>query len=274
MVDMYKAQNNKIISFANYYVGKNIRNKKQLINNKNYKKLLYSGSISIDRGLLNMIKMMEFLPDDYQLNIAGQVSEFHKNKIPKKLEKRIILHGYLNQKDLRNLYINCGIGLIMFNNVGQYFMSYSLKLFEYINFGMFIILPNFWEWAKFNDIYKVGINLDVSSPKLCADKIIEMNLSILKNNSMHNLKISKNFDWKCEIKNSLTFTMIFIRRIMSLSSFKNVFVLSPHTDDGELGAGATIAKLNQLGANIYYFAFSTAEKSVPKISIKIFLRQK
>ena len=51
---------------------------------------------------------------------------------------------------------------------------------------------------------------------------------------------------------------------MSLKCFKNVFVLSPHTDDGELGAGGTISKLNELGANIYYFAFSTAEKSVPK----------
>ena len=51
---------------------------------------------------------------------------------------------------------------------------------------------------------------------------------------------------------------------MSLKSFKNVFILSPHTDDGELGAGGTISKLNQLGANIFYFAFSTAEKSVPK----------
>ena len=51
---------------------------------------------------------------------------------------------------------------------------------------------------------------------------------------------------------------------MSLSSFKNVFVLSPHTDDGELGAGGTISKLKEFGANIFYFAFSTAEKSVPK----------
>tara|TARA_Y100000389_G_scaffold118035_1_gene115191 strand:+ start:3578 stop:4213 length:636 start_codon:yes stop_codon:yes gene_type:complete len=49
-----------------------------------------------------------------------------------------------------------------------------------------------------------------------------------------------------------------------LSKFKNVYVLSPHTDDGELGAGGTISKLIDLGANVYYFAFSTAEKSVPK----------
>jgi len=51
---------------------------------------------------------------------------------------------------------------------------------------------------------------------------------------------------------------------MRLKQFKNVFVLAPHTDDGELGAGATISKLIENGANIYYFAFSTAEQSVPE----------
>mgnify|MGYP000456925223 CR=1 FL=1 len=47
-----------------------------------------------------------------------------------------------------------------------------------------------------------------------------------------------------------------------LSKFKNVFVLAPHTDDGELGAGGTIAKLIESGANVFYFAFSTAEESL------------
>ncbi len=49
-----------------------------------------------------------------------------------------------------------------------------------------------------------------------------------------------------------------------LSKFKNVYVLAPHTDDGELGAGGTISKLVESGANVYYFAFSTAEQSVPE----------
>ncbi len=48
-----------------------------------------------------------------------------------------------------------------------------------------------------------------------------------------------------------------------LKKFKNVYVLAPHTDDGELGAGGTISKLIELGANVFYFAFSTAETSVP-----------
>ena len=49
-----------------------------------------------------------------------------------------------------------------------------------------------------------------------------------------------------------------------ISSFKNVLVLAPHTDDGELGAGATISKLVENGAKVTYVAFSIAEESVPE----------
>jgi N-acetylglucosamine malate deacetylase 1 len=48
-----------------------------------------------------------------------------------------------------------------------------------------------------------------------------------------------------------------------LNQFKKILVLSPHTDDGELGAGGTIARLCELGADVHYAAFSTAETSVP-----------
>lgn len=45
---------------------------------------------------------------------------------------------------------------------------------------------------------------------------------------------------------------------------KKVVVLAPHTDDGELGCGATIAKILEEGAIVYYVALSTAEQSVPE----------
>src|SRR5690554_5236495 len=48
-----------------------------------------------------------------------------------------------------------------------------------------------------------------------------------------------------------------------LDSCRNVLVLAPHTDDGELGAGAFIAKLIEDGVKVTYVAFSTAEESVP-----------
>jgi len=43
---------------------------------------------------------------------------------------------------------------------------------------------------------------------------------------------------------------------------KTILVLAPHTDDGELGCGGTIAKLTQEGNQVIYVAFSAAESSV------------
>jgi len=43
-----------------------------------------------------------------------------------------------------------------------------------------------------------------------------------------------------------------------------VLVLSPHTDDAELGAGGSIIKLLEEGNEIFWIVFSTAEDSLPQ----------
>jgi LmbE family N-acetylglucosaminyl deacetylase len=47
-------------------------------------------------------------------------------------------------------------------------------------------------------------------------------------------------------------------------SGKRVLVLAPHTDDGELGCGGTIAKLLEDNNDVYYAAFSACQLSVAK----------
>ena len=49
-----------------------------------------------------------------------------------------------------------------------------------------------------------------------------------------------------------------------MNNIKNVLILAPHTDDGELGCGGTIAKLIEEGSEVYYAAFSVCETSVPE----------
>ena len=48
------------------------------------------------------------------------------------------------------------------------------------------------------------------------------------------------------------------------SHSKNILVLAPHTDDGELGCGGSISKYLEGDNNVYYAAFSTAKESLPK----------
>ena len=47
-------------------------------------------------------------------------------------------------------------------------------------------------------------------------------------------------------------------------SNKKILVLAPHTDDGELGCGATISKLIENNNDVYYAAFSACKQSVLK----------
>jgi len=44
---------------------------------------------------------------------------------------------------------------------------------------------------------------------------------------------------------------------------KTILIVSPHTDDGELGCGGSIAKYIEDGWNVEYVALSCCEKSVP-----------
>lgn len=44
---------------------------------------------------------------------------------------------------------------------------------------------------------------------------------------------------------------------------KKLLVLAPHTDDAELGCGASIARFVEEGVRVYVTAFSTAEESLP-----------
>ncbi len=58
---------------------------------------------------------------------------------------------------------------------------------------------------------------------------------------------------------------------------KRILILAPHTDDGELGCGGTIAKCIGLGCEVFYAAFSTADESVqapfPKNQLEIEVRE-
>ncbi|OSZ77402.1 LmbE family protein [Chitinophagaceae bacterium IBVUCB2] len=44
---------------------------------------------------------------------------------------------------------------------------------------------------------------------------------------------------------------------------KKILILAPHTDDGELGCGASIAKFCSEGREVHYAAFSSCQKSLP-----------
>jgi N-acetylglucosamine malate deacetylase 1 len=52
-----------------------------------------------------------------------------------------------------------------------------------------------------------------------------------------------------------------------IDQYKNVLVLAPHADDGELGCGGTISKLIEYGSVVHYMAFSIASESLIQMGL-------
>ena len=49
-----------------------------------------------------------------------------------------------------------------------------------------------------------------------------------------------------------------------IEQWRRALVLAPHTDDGEFGAGGTMARLVEEGSDVRYVAFSIATRSLPE----------
>lgn len=166
-------------------------------------KLLYSGSITESRGLFNMLNLLLELVKinkKYSITIAGSMSQelLEKAKNHDAWESIEYL-GYLSQENLKKVYHEHSIGLIMFNNVGQYYMAYSLKLFEYMQNGLTIVMPNFGDWIHFNKVNDVGYNIDVKNSETIAKVINDITLKSLETNAIKNNELVKDkFSWKNE----------------------------------------------------------------------------
>ena len=167
--------------------------------------LLYIGGLNKARGLYNMLDLINHLSlidARYRLTLAGPFSprDYAAAENHPGWSNTVYL-GVLNRDEVYKIYGASSIGLILFNNVGQYHMSYALKLFEYMQCGLTVIMPDFGDWVSFNKNFSVGYNVSVCDPEAIAKLINNIQLSTLKDFFEHNSSIaSKDFLWSSQEK--------------------------------------------------------------------------
>jgi glycosyltransferase involved in cell wall biosynthesis len=167
MVSYFGQGNSKVEVLSNYVSLSEYENfeTKKGLSNKGSIKLLYSGTISNDRGLGNMLDLIEFLDERFQLILAGGFASIvEQEKAKDHLGwKKVDYRGLLDRNELSSVYKEADLGLILFNPVGQYKVSTSpLKLFEYLLYGMPVITPNYGSWPAFQKEHKVTFGQNVS----------------------------------------------------------------------------------------------------------------
>lgn len=169
-------------SYLNYYPHKKsivvlnypiLRNDK--LNKPEFKapyKFIYTGGVSENRGVWEMIHLIEKLNEKKiycSLNIIGQVYESAlKNRIINYLNEnhltdKIKLVDKVDFRELKIFYTESHIGLALLKPIDNYKESLPTKMFEYMQFGLPFIISNFSLYKRYLKESKTGLAINVTN---------------------------------------------------------------------------------------------------------------
>jgi glycosyltransferase involved in cell wall biosynthesis len=124
----------------------------------------YYGGISEERGILEMVAVMELLPRELHLKlelggcfyVKGQQSEL----AAKPCWKHVNWHGELDRSGIASLLNRVQVGLVILHPDEAYLTSQPTKLFEYMAAGIPVIASDFPLWRSIIHGARCGLLVD------------------------------------------------------------------------------------------------------------------
>jgi len=136
----------------------------------NYHILLYSGAITRNRGLENLIQSLVYLPQCF-LVLMGYGNDVYKNKLrtvarERGVDSRFAFFGPVPSDQVVLYAGSADLGVAPIENVClSYYYCSPNKLFEYLHAGIPVIASDFPEMSRIINQYGVGITFDPSTPE-------------------------------------------------------------------------------------------------------------
>lgn len=136
--------------------------------------VLYQGVLNVGRGLPEMIKALEYLPDTI-LWLAGEgdlSEELRQQAKASPVADRIVFHGFVLPDQLHHLTVKASVGINLLEGDSlNYVYSLANKFFDYVHAGIPQISMNYPVYQSFVDKFNVGILIDNIEPENIANAI-------------------------------------------------------------------------------------------------------
>lgn len=200
---------NKIIQIRNYplidFIPQNTK--------KNYKKkdnytLIYAGSISRIRGILEIIKALDLVKHTVKLKLLGSFESKELEKEASLLPgyRKVDFMGWVDRKTVHIEMQAADIGLICLHPVERYKVAIPVKLFEYMSIGIPVIASDFPFWKQFIEEENCGLMINPLVPQdiaLAIDYLIDNPELCCKMGTNGIKAVSNKFNWLIEEKKLL-----------------------------------------------------------------------
>ena len=135
----------------------------------------YLGAISSARGVFEMVRAMELIPDslDAKLMLAGAFDSASLEEEVRGLPgwSRVDFLGWQSRRQVADLLASVRAGLVLFHPVPNHVEAEPNKLFEYMGAGLPIVASDFPLWREIVGKTECGLLVDPLDPSAIADAI-------------------------------------------------------------------------------------------------------
>jgi glycosyltransferase involved in cell wall biosynthesis len=131
----------------------------------------YVGGITKIRGIVELIKSLEYV--DTTLHLAGEFESENLKKEVMQLPgwKKVKYYGFVNREKVREIFTSVSAGIVTLLPAPNYLDSMPVKLFEYMSASLPVIASNFPLWKMIVEENNCGICVDPTKPEEIAKAI-------------------------------------------------------------------------------------------------------
>lgn len=160
--------------------------------------IVYVGSLTKPRGVIDYIKAMELIPDTYKLILIGRFIPDHLLDECKRLPgwKRVDYLGFKTLEELSQILGKAKIGLSVLHAEKNYLQSLPTKGFEYMAAGLPLVMSDFDYWRPY--FKGCAIHIAPAQPELIASALLELIEDKKKYKSMAENALAKaeHYSWE------------------------------------------------------------------------------
>lgn len=172
------------------------------------KTILYQGILRKGRGLEILVKILEFLPQNYGVVVLGEGDEVLKKELldlakEKGFEERLKFYGKVPLEELLNYTSHADLGTVLAENIClNYYYILPNKLFQYLMAGVPVLVSDFPELRNIVDTYQVGVKTNPENLQETAEKIVFLMKNSEKRKQLKSncLEAAKELNWEVEEK--------------------------------------------------------------------------
>lgn len=133
----------------------------------------YAGGLTEDRGITTLVQYSKKFKR--KLYLAGPITDAYKqfllDEYGESYNKSWFLSGMLSGEDVRQLYKESAVGVCTLRNTINSYYSLPIKLFEYMEAGIPVVVSDFPIWREIVHSAECGFCVNEENPEEICDKI-------------------------------------------------------------------------------------------------------